>query len=334
MKKTILDIANASDPAEFLRNNENLTINSAGQLVPVGSSTLREDEHKVLDAALLEVATYERRLTKDLMDKNLVRPIGSIGDIISGYERVCEFTGAQVSMDGRTRSDKDRLTFDQVGVPIPIFHKEWEFGLRQLASSTGPNGLGGSSNIDTTSTSIATRIVMERIEDHCVNGIPGLDVGGAKLYGYATHPDRNTYQLQADWSSDEGEGIINDALAVVQLMYDELYRGPYYVYVGSDYVAHLQADYSREKGGNTIMQRLEAIQQIEAVKVADFLEPDEIIFVQMTSDVVDLAVAVDLQNIELAKHFMSVDFMTYAMLAIRVKSEKNQRCGVCHCSPA
>ncbi len=296
-----------------------------GQLVANANSTLRHDEHLSYDDALLQVATLEMNLTQDLISKGLTRSVGSIGDIITLYERVGEMTGSSISMDGRTRNEKDRLTFDQVGVPIPVFHKEWELGHRQLESSRNRGA-----SLDTTSAEIAGRIVMQGIEDHIVNGVPGLSVGGNKLYGYTTHPDRNTYTLQADWSSSPGADIVNDALAIIQHMYAERFRGPYTVYVGSNYVSHLQSDYSGEKGDNTIISRLEAIRQIDEVKVADFLAPNDVLFVQMTSDVVDLAVAVDLQNIQWNQQVMSTDFMTYAMMAVRVKSEKNGRCGVLH----
>lgn len=300
-----------------------------GQLVANANQTLRHEEHLQYDQALLQVATRTMTAAADLRSRGLVRPLGGIGVLLSLYERVGELTDASISMDGRTRSDKDRLTFDDVGVPIPIFHKEWELGARQLASSRSTGA-----PLDTSTVEIAGRIVTEKIESHIFNGVPGLSVGGSNLYGYCTHPDRNTYTLQADWTADTGAAIVQDVLEMVQLQRDDHFRGPFVLYVGSNYASHLQTDYAAAKGDNTIMQRIEAIREISEVKVADFLASDEVVMVQMTSDVVDLAVAVDLQNIQWSVQPMSTDFMTYAMLAVRVKSEKNQRCGVCHASPA
>lgn len=304
-------------------------INAAGQFVPNANQTLRHEEHLQYDTALLHVATQTMRATKDLMSRGLVKSLGGIGVILSMYERAGELTDASVSMDGRTRGERDRLTFDDVGVPIPVFHKEWELGARQLASSRA-----GGSSLDTTTVQIAGRIVMERIESHIFNGIPGLKVGGLSLYGYCTHPDRNTYELQADWAEDAGAGIVADVLAMLQKQYDDRYRGPFMLYVGSDYWGNLQNDYSAAKGDNTILQRIEALKDISGVDTADFLESDEVVLVQMTSDVVDLAVAQDLRNIQWSQQPMSTDFMTFAIMAVRVKSEKNGRSGICHGSPA
>jgi len=301
----------------------------SGQLIANADQTLRHEEHMEYDDALMHTATLTMNATADLISRGLVKPLGGIGAVLSMYERAGEMTPASISMDGRTRDDKDRLTFDDVGVPIPVFHKEWELGHRQLAASRTTGEA-----LDTMSVEIAGRTVMEEIETHIFKGVPKLSISGTKLYGYTTHPDRNTTTLQADWTSDNGAGIVADVLGMVQIQRDERFRGPYILYVGSNYAANLQKDYSATKGDNTIMERIEAIREISEVKIADFMEPDEVIMVQMTRDVVDLAVAVDLQNIQWSKQPMSTDYMTYAMMAIRVKSEKNQRCGVCHASPA
>lgn len=300
-----------------------------GKFVANANRTLRHDEERMYDEALLHVATLERRATDDLISRGLVKNVGGIGTIVSLYERASELTKANISMDARTRNDGDRLTFDEIGVPIPIFHKEWELGARQLESSRRSGQA-----LDTMQVEIATRIVMEEVERHVFEGVPGLTVANHQLYGYTTHPDRNTATLQADWSSDSGAGIVNDVLKMVQIMYDERYRGPYMLYVGSEYVAHIQSDYSNEKGDKTIKERIEAISQISEVKVADFLDPRQVVMVQMTSDVVDLAVAADLQNMQWSQQPMSTDYMTYTAMAIRVKSEKNGRCGVLHAVPA
>lgn len=303
-------------------------LNAQGQLVANANQTLRHEEHVQYDTELMHVATQVMNASGDLISRGLVKSIGGIGTILSMYERAGELTDANVSMDGRTRNDKDRLTFDDVGVPIPIFHKEWELGARQLAASRNTGEA-----LDTMSVSIAGRIVMEKVEKHIFNGIPGLKVSGTSLYGYVTHPDRNTYTLVADWSADTGKAIVNDVLAMVQIQRNDLFRGDYILYVGSDYATHLQTDYSADKGSNTIMQRIEAIREISEVKVADFLASDQVVMVQMTRDVVDLAIAVDLQNIQWSQQPMSTDFMTYTMQAIRVKAEKNGRCGICHGTP-
>ena len=318
--KDFANSANGGSGSPYLEN---------GQLINNANQTLRHEEWKVYDDALIQVTRTRLNLVKDLMAKGLTRPLGGIGDILAMYEQVSDMTKANVSMDARTRDNKDRLTFDQVGVPIPVFHKEWEMGHRQLESSRSRGA-----SLDVTSIEIAGRIVLDEIENHIVNGVANLSVSGNKLYGYVTHPNRNTYTLQANWAADSGKAIRNDLLAMVQILRDEHYTGPFTVYVGSSYSSHLQTDYSDNKGDNSIMDALETIREIEKVEIADHLAPDEIVVIQLTSDVVDLALAVDLQTIQWSVQPMSTDFMTYAMMAVRVKTEKNGRCGICHGSPA
>ena len=324
MKQTIVE-----NPVSFFNNAGNgngapMLVN--GKLVPNANQTLRHEEHVRYDEALLHVATERMRATQDLRSRGLIRPIGGIGVILSMYERAGEMTDAAVSMDGRTRNEKDRLTFDEVGVPIPIFHKEWELGHRQLEASRTRG-----EPLDTMQVEIAGRIVTEKIETHIFNGLPGLVVDGKQVYGYRTHPDRNTYSLVGDWTlGTAGAAIVADVQAMIQIQLNDLMYGPFMLYYGKDFHTALTSDYSASKGDNTILDRIKALPEIADAQMAAFLDPDEVILIQMTSDVVDLATAVDLRNIQWQQQPFSTDYMTYAMLAIRVKSEKNGRSGICH----
>jgi hypothetical protein len=301
-------------------------INSRGQLQQNVNTTLLEDEHRRIDAAVLAESRAIRGASEHLRTRGLVVTLGSIGVLLSDYNRAGNMTDAEVDFDGRSRGLKDRLTFDQVGVPIPIFHKEWELGARQLTASRN-----GNSRLDTTQAQIATEIVQEKFESHIFNGLPGLTLDGRTVYGYNTHPDRNTYTLLADWTSAAaGAAMITDLINMLKLLKADNQRGPFMVYVGDNIWPTLEQDYSTAKGDNTILQRMLAIRGVEGIENSEFMDADTVTVVQMKSKTVDLAIAADLQNIQWSVQPMSTNYMVYLMGAVRVKSEKNGQCGIVH----
>ena len=92
--KDFANSANGGSGSPYLEN---------GQLINNANQTLRHEEWKVYDDALIQVTRTRLNLVKDLMAKGLTRPLGGIGDILAMYEQVSDMTKANVSMDARTR---------------------------------------------------------------------------------------------------------------------------------------------------------------------------------------------------------------------------------------
>ncbi len=299
-------------------------INQQGVIV-ANATTLRHDEGKRYDDALLGVARMRLNGIEDLRRAGLVVPLGGLGTILSMYERVGDMTGAVMDMDGRTRSQGDRLTFDEVGVPIPIIHKEWELGERALLASR-QRGAG----LDTTQMAVTASVVLETMEDMLFNGAPNFKVAGLGIYGYTTHPNRNTYTLLADWVVDAGAAIITDVKALLNAMLNDKKYGPYVLYVAKDIMVNLQSDYSAAKGDNTILKRILAFEDIKAVKSSDVLAAGTLVLVQMDSQTVDLAVGCDIRNLQWSTHPMSTDFMIFSAMAPRIKADRDGNCGIVH----
>lgn len=297
-----------------------------GQLV-TNASTLRHEEHKRYDQKLVQIARQRLNGIDDLRRRGLVTNLGGLGVILSMYERVGDMTQATVSMDGLTPAQKDRLTFDEVGVPIPVFHEDWSLNLRQIEASRTRG-----EPLPTTQIAVATRLVADRMEDALFNGIPGLVVDGKQVYGYTTHPDRNTGSVTAAWATATGVQIVGDVKLMLQQAYDDNFFGPFVIYVAKDIWANIQTDYSASKGDNTIADRIEAFRDIAEVRPGDALPSGNVTMVQMTEDVVDLAVAQDIRNIQWQTNPMKTDYKVFSVLAPRIKSEKNGKSGIVHYS--
>lgn len=294
--------------------------------IDITNSTLGHDEWKQYDDVLLEVSRVTLNAVNDLINNNLAVSIGNLGTTLSLYERYSDMIDADISMELETLGNDDTMTIDQVGVPIPIIHRDWTIGARRYLASKN-----GHTKLPTESAYISGKIVAEKIEDMLFNGAPKLDVGGSKLYGYTTFPDRKTLTLAGSgWSIETNRDILGDVEKMIQLGLDNNKRGPFTMYVANNVWVKLQGDYSKNKDKRTFVERIKSYEEISAVKPSPFLANSNVVLAQLTRDVVDLAVAQDMVNIEWEPRGASPTFKVFAALAPRLKSDKNGKCGIIH----
>lgn len=294
------------------------------------NATLRRDEWKQYDDAILKTAVSRRIGVADLQAMGLVFNLGNgLGTMVLEYEDVSDFTDAEVSMDGRAKVQKDRPDFEINYLPLPITHKDYSIQARALAASRSRGDA-----LDTTSAELATRKVVEKVETYLFQGSSTFTYGGGTIYGYMTHPDRNEVDFSADeWDlSTGGEGILTDVRAMKQALIDAKYYGPYMIYVPTNYETALDDDF-KSASDKTTRQRILEVEGVMGVKVADFLTDDNVIMVQMTSDVVRLVNGLDISNVEWNEEGGMV--LNYKVMEIKVpqiRSDQSGNCGVAHLS--
>ena len=188
------------------------------------NAVLRKDEWEQLDSAVVEIARERLNAVGDLVSRGLTYEVGNgMGTTIVQHETVSEMTRAQVTMDGVTRGENDRVTFSLVSTPLPVIHHDFQISARVLAASRQSG-----SPLDTTQVEEATRQVAETTEDLLVNGVEsgdskvlGFGSSAATIYGYTDQPNRNTYQSRSRLEpcvATTGEDIIADVLAMITAM--------------------------------------------------------------------------------------------------------------------
>jgi uncharacterized linocin/CFP29 family protein len=313
----MVNIARADD---FIGNPSDLTVNS----------TLTHEAHKAFDNKLLEIFRDRMVGIGDLKSHGLVERF-DFGTVLAYYQRIGDTTAASISMDGLAKGQDDSLTYDMVGVPIPVITKDWTLPARQLASSR----LSGHP-LDTTQMAMSARIVMDYIENMLFNGVPNFVVDNSRIYGYTTHPDRKTVTLSGTgWGSAAGRDILGDTKNMIELLNGDNIYGPLTMYVAKDIWVELQMDYSANKGDKTFKQRIEDFADIQEVKVADSLNDGNVILVKLSSEVVSLYVCRDIINMQWsADDPLSTNFKVMGAMAPCIKSTKIRQCGVCHAIPS
>jgi uncharacterized linocin/CFP29 family protein len=305
-----------------------------GKIRTNAPALLQYDEWKDIDRTVLEVATQRLQGVADLRERGLEHNLGSIGALISLWDRISDMTPANVSMSAETKGQKDTPAYSPQQVPVPIIHKEFSFELRRLEASSR---LGAS--LDMQAASIAARLVAERSEQILFLGASTIQVDGAVIYGYTTHPDRNLVDMDNAWntlSSEQNQEILTDVMAMQQASRNARHYGPWILYIPSAYEAKMDEDYRPASAGDTrtVRQRILALSGIEDVKVADFLTGNNVVLVSLTLEVVDLAVAQDVTTIQWSINGgMTEDFKVMAVWVPRIKSDYDGRSGITHLSP-
>ncbi len=291
---------------------------------------LRKDEWEQLDEALVRVARARLNGIEDLRAAGLTRTLRGIGVLIDQFEQVSEFDAATQSMDVVTPPTEDTAEFKLVSIPVPITHKGFRIGLRQLDAS---RTLG--QPLDTTNIELATRQVVELLESTLFNG-SGVIVGGGTLFGYTNHPDRNTGTLTASWLTAATRDIIADVIAMIAANETDGYFGPYMLYVPQDFFSELKEDYKADSE-RTFLERILAIPEIQDVKVTVSLVggttsgQGNVVLVQMTRDVVDLSIGQDITTVEWeAMGGLLSRFIVMTAMAPRIKSDFEGKSGVAH----
>jgi len=288
------------------------------------NTTARHERFKQYDEELLGIAKQELVGVNDLVSRGLTKALSNVGVTISYYERYGDVIDASVSMDGQTRAENDVVVYDEVGVPVPVYHGEWGLSFRQKAALSAGN------DIDVTYNQQVAYNITGLMDNDLFNGNSKIVVSGQNIYGYTNHPDRNTYTIPTAWTSATGVAIVQDVINMRQKNYDDNYRVPMVLYVGNDYEPILDKDFSDAKGDNTIRQRILALSDIVDIRVSNKLATNNVVLVAMDRRVVDVAIAQGLSNLTLKDDALSESNITFAIQTPRVKSTKSGQSGVCH----
>ena len=317
-KATVQDFKQfASNAERFLASG--LSINSLRT-----NNLLRKEEWVELDTALLQVA--QERLTgiEDLRARGLIHNLGGLGTLLSQWESQSDMTDAQIDMGGDTAGQEDTIEFKLHSVPVPIVHKDFRLNIRRLEAS---RRLG--EGLDVTQGTVAARKVAEALESMLFNGA-GLTVDGNAIYGYTTHPDRNTGTATGSWATIAN--IYSTVLNMIRDAQTDRMFGPYYLYTAGNVWPDLLQVYD-DGSGQTARDRVLGIPGLEDVRVSERLEDGEAVLVQMTRDTIDLAVAQDIVPVEWSTvGGMISHYKVMAVMVPRLKVDQGGRMGLVHYS--
>lgn len=294
------------------------------------NDTLRKDEWKLYDTAIVQIAKARLIGVNDLMSRGLSMKLNNaLGVTRVEWENDTDLTPASVSMSGIQRSQDDRVEYSLTGIPVPIIHKDWTLNVRQLEASrkTGQP-------LDTTMAQKAGRVVAEAIESMLWNGYTGLGSNNT-IYGYLNAQYRNTASISVSWATDPttdaaiGSKIMADVLVMIgKAQADHMY-GPYMLYVPINVMTNMGNDF-KANSDRSILERIQAIEGIAGVKATANLS-NSVVLVQLTPDVIQMIDGIQPTMVQWDSHGgMVTNFKILSIMLPRTRNDSEQQSGIVH----
>lgn len=304
--------------------------NAIRRSVPVNNATatLRKDDWKLLDAAIVKAAKPRLRLVADLRSRGQTfnLPNGMAHTVLE-TETQGDITAATISMDGVRQSQEDRPEFELKMLPLPIIHKDFSFSLRQLQASRN-----GGSPLDTTTAELAARRVAEEAEKLALGTAASYTYGGGTVYGLTNYPSRLTHSLTAPTASGwTGATLVQQVLAMMQKSRNAYHYGPWTLYAAPAWTQYLDDDYSAAKGDNTLRERVNKIDGLSDVKTLDYLTNYDLILMQETTDVFREVIGMDFTTLQWeSKGGLMQHFKVMAIMVPQARADQNGNTGIVH----
>lgn len=292
------------------------------------NATLRKDEWKQLDEAVVQIARQRLVGVSDLVSRGHVYNIANgLGTTVLETENISDMTDAQVNMDAVTRGENDRVEYDIGYLPLPIIHKDFTINIRALEASRSRGQA-----LDTTQAEIAASKVAEMAETLLFTGGANLTFGQGTIYGYLDYTNRNTVSLAANWD-DSGATPLVDVLAMKQASLDARYFGPWILYTPANFETVLDEDYSAAKGDNTVRERLLKVGGIVESKTADFLTADNVLLVPLASQYARIVMGMQPTTLEwTSQGGMVFHYKVMAIIVPQLRADQESRTGLVHAS--
>ena len=323
----------ADDGRQYITRNVGGVL-KAVPLVGNATATLRKDEWKVLDDAVVKAAKPRLKAVADLRAAGLTYNItNAMGKTVLETETQSDTNDADISMDGMREGANDRPLYELTSLPLPIIHKDFSFSARQIAASRN-----GGSPLDTTMAELAGRKVAEQAEKLTLGTYGTYAFGGGTIYGYVNYPNRITHTITAPTASGwTGSTLLDDVLAMIQASMNAYHYGPWNLYFGSGWTRYLGGDF-KTGTDKSLMARLQEVNGINKIDTLDYLNGARqynVVMVQQTSDVARLVLGLDITTVQWESHGgMKQNFKVMAIMVPQIRCDQNSNTGIVHGAPA
>jgi len=291
------------------------------------NALLQKDEWLELDDVVMQTAKVELNGVADLMSRGLTKKLGGLGSKVSAYEQVGEMTAANVTMSVDVQGERDRLEYTQVNIPVPVIYKEFSFDLRDLEAARQSGD-----PLETDHIAAATRVVTESMESMLFSG-HAKQLAGYTIQGYTTATNRIQTTAAALGGGDFGTAgnfykSVTGALTALRAIG---FKGPFMIYLASTQYGETLNLIDPTNARSELSVVKDNIPEVIDVKPSYELTAGHMVMVQMTSNVVDLAVGMPLAPIQWTEMGgMISDFRIMGAQVPRIKYDANSNCGVLH----
>lgn len=288
---------------------------------------LSREEWERLDSAVIGMAKQRLNAYADVVNAGLTRQ-SSVAALYTKWRVASERIAADVTMDFRTQLTQDRTDKYIYGVLIPIISAFYSLGRRELLASRAAG-----QDIETFEAEEAAAAVAEKAEDILINGETSVVVQGNSIPGYRTLAARDTGTAAAYGGGDFGtiSNVYPTFTGILSALAAKRYYGPFRCYIHNTQY-HQMLDVYTDGSGQNAIQRVLQLPQIQSIEANDLMATaGDLLMVQMTRNVVDIELALSMENRRWEAPDGSAMFFVVMMSAVpRLKTDYEGNAGIAH----
>jgi len=294
-----------------------------GQTLIGNALPLPKDVWGLWDREAVEVQRTTLRVFNDL-SSSVSRPM-PIGKLVHHFQTVSDSGSVNVSLDGRSKGRTDQPVFAYHGTPLPIIDSPFSYGWRQVAAAS-TEGF----QLDAAGRMNSMRKIAEKAESLMLNGDTDIVVGADPLYGLRTHPRRNTRTTAQALNGATGAQWLATITATLKLLHGDNFKSPATIYLNFDDWFYATSTEFTAGYPKTIAQRVLELGGLREVIDADSINPGEVIAIVKDRSVLQVLNGMPMTTRAQFRANPEDDynFVTMAAVALEIKFDANQNCGV------
>ena len=294
-----------------------------GQTLIGNALPLPKDVWGLWDREAVEVQRTTLRVFNDL-SSSVSMPM-PIGKLVHHFQTVSDSGSVNVSLDGRSKGRTDQPVFAYHGTPLPIIDSPFSYGWRQVAAAS-TEGF----QLDAAGRMNSMRKIAEKAESLMLNGDTDIVVGADPLYGLRTHPRRNTRTTAQALNGATGAQWLATITATLKLLHGDKFKSPATIYLNFDDWFYATSTEFTAGYPKTIAQRVLELGGLREVIDADSINPGEVIAVVKDRRVLQVLNGMPMTTRAQFRANPEDDynFVTMAAVALEIKFDANQNCGV------
>jgi len=294
-----------------------------GQTLVGNALPLPKDVWGLWDREAVEVQRTTLRVFNDL-SSSVSMPM-PIGKLVHHFQTVSDSGQVNVSLDGRSKGRTDQPVFAYHGTPLPIIDSPFSYGWRQVAAAS-TEGF----QLDAAGRTNSMRKIAEKAESLMLNGDTDIVVGADPLYGLRNHPRRNTRTTAQALNGATGAQWLATITETLKLLHDDNFKSPATIYLNFDDWFYATSTEFTPGYPKTIAQRVLELGGLREVIDADSINPGEVIAIVKDRSVLQVLNGMPMTTRAQFRANPEDDynFVTMAAVALEIKFDANQNCGV------
>ncbi|MFN7317929.1 MAG: major capsid protein [bacterium] len=295
-------------------------------------ATLRKNEWEWLDSMVVPVAKKRLQFVNRLRANGQVISFpNAYNHSVYTYQRNTDIGPATIGMNPRSRAENDRVTFDQVSLPLPIISKEIEMDAREIAIRRN-----GGVPLDTTMVEQAADRVAEYIEQLALGTLSTYTFNGFPLHGILNFPQRITGSfLNPSVSGWTPSMLFNSVISMVDAATNVNRFGPYDLYYSRGLMPFMLRDYTQNYDGGNLVNKISMIPSIQSVTMLDYLTGNQLVLVERSPSTAKVLVGMDITTVQWQENGgLSQKLRVMGMILPVMYRDANNSTGIVHYSGA